>query len=77
MIPKIEEMFCKHCDQNPTQTIMKEYSILCGFCGKAMYIFTEEDIVKDWKPGWSDELRAVMNGKEELKSEITKVKKNE
>ena len=77
MIPTVEEMFCKHCEKNPMQTIVKDYTILCGFCGKVMYIFTDEDLVTDWKPNWSDELRAIMNGEKELETEIKEVKKNE
>ena len=77
-IPTVENMFCNVCDENPMQTILtKENLILCGFCGEPMYEFTEEDMVKDWEPGWSQELKDVMNGVKELSAEITKLEKGE
>jgi len=74
-IPTVEEMWCKNCDQNPAQTVMEDDQILCGFCGKVMYTWTEEDVVKDWDPGWSSELRDVMNGVKELSTTITRLEK--
>tara|TARA_R110002051_G_C8530653_1_gene469534 strand:+ start:372 stop:608 length:237 start_codon:yes stop_codon:yes gene_type:complete len=71
-IPIVEEMHCEICDDTPTQIVMKENSILCGFCGEVMYEFTEKDMVTDWAPNWSQELRDVMNGLEPLVSEISK-----
>ena len=75
VIPTVEDMHCEICDRNPVQTVMKENSILCGFCGEVMYEFTENDMVKDWTPNWSPQLRDVMNGLEPLDSEITRLEK--
>ena len=71
-IPIVEEMWCKNCDRNPEQAVMQEDLILCGFCGKIIYTYSQKDIVKDWAPNWSQELRNVMNGLEPLVSEISK-----
>ncbi len=74
-IPIVEEMWCKNCDQNPAQTVMENDEILCGFCGKVMYTYGEEDMVKEWDVGWSKELKDVKNGVEPLVTEITRLEK--
>ena len=72
-IPIVEEMHCEICDDNPTQTVMKDSQILCGFCGRVMYTFDESDRVTDFVPNWSKELRDIMNSLEPLDADISRM----